>query len=258
MDLKKWVQYKGLIACRKNIIDISKHGFQGGEMVKHLNAYDRALIEIGERLLAISTMVGQQLDEAMRSFIFQDYDLARNVNGGDDLIDAMEESLEMDSLELISLQQPVERELRFLASAMRISRELERIGDYACDIAELALGLKEKVPFINPLPDITHMGALVQAMLQKSIKAYMDKDLFLARQLDTDDHAVDRLFLLLLEELTDYMKQGPEFVTYASSLLLTARYLERIGDHAVNIAEMVIFTETGERHPFKSKNKSRG
>jgi phosphate transport system protein len=213
------------------------------------------LIQIGERLLTVSAEVGNRLEEAMRSLLLQDDHIARSVIDGDDLIDAMEETLEMDSLELISLQQPVDRDLRFLAAAMRISRELERIGDYACDIAKLTLGLKQKTPYFKPLIDIPHMAELVQGMLRKSLKAYIDKDLFLARQLDEDDNEIDALFLSLLEELTEYMKKGPEFVDQASGLLLVNRYLERIGDHIVNIAEMVIFTETGERHPFKHKNK---
>lgn len=240
---------KVLLALFK-ILEIS-----GGKMVKRLNAYDRALIEIGNRLLKMSNEVGNCLDEAMRSFVLQNDDIARSVIDGDDVIDVMEESLEMDSLELISLQQPMDRDLRFLAAAMRIGRELERIGDYACDIAELTLGLKEKAPYFKPLIDIPHMAGLVQAMLRKSIKSYIDKDLFMAGQLDEDDDEIDRLFLSLQEELTGYMKKGPEFVDQASGLLLATRYLERIGDHIVNIAEMVIFTETGERHPFKQQNK---
>jgi phosphate transport system protein len=221
--------------------------------MKHLNAYDRALIEISKRLAIMSESVSMHLDEAMNSLVDQDVETAKALIEGDEVIDGLEESLEMESLELISLQQPMDRDLRFLAAAMRIGRELERINDYACDIAKLTLGLQPKTPFFKPLVDIPRMAELVQTMMQKSLKAYTEKNLTLAQQMDHDDDLIDQLFESLLTELTAYMKKGPEYVDQASSLLLAARYLERIGDHIVNIAEMVIFTETGERHPFKSK-----
>ena len=221
-------------------------------MVGHLNAYDRALVQIREKLVLMSEKAGKRLSEAMHSFIHQDDLLANAVISSDDEIDAMDEEIEMESLNLISLQQPVDRDLRFLASAMRISRELERISDYACDIAKASLHLKEKIPFFKPLVDVPRMADLVQAMMRKSLKAHVENNLIIARQMDDDDTEVDQLFLALLEELTEYMKKGPEYVDQASIILLISRYLERIGDHVVNISEMTIFTEVGERHPFKA------
>ncbi len=226
-------------------------------MVKHMNAYDRALMALNQKLLQMSKIVGKLLEDAMNSLINQDETTAQKLIAADDEIDIMEETLEMESLELISLQQPFDRELRFLAAAIRIGRELERISDYACDIAELVLGLKEKTPYFKPLIDLPRMAELVLVMMKKSFKAFLDKNTKLAGELDKDDNEVDQLFLALMEELTGYMKQGPEYVDQASSLLLAARYLERIGDHVVNIAEMVIFIETGERHPFKSKENQK-
>ena len=221
--------------------------------MKHLNAYDKALIEMNDRILAMSESVGVSLQGAMDSLVRQDVDKAKTIIEGDEIIDALEEALEMDSLELISLQQPMDRDLRFLSAAMRISRELERINDYACDIAELVIDLEPKSPFFKPLVDLLHMAELVQQMMSKSLAAFTKRNISLARQLDEDDNQVDSLFVSLLKELTGYMKKGAEYVDQASSLLLAARYLERIGDHIVNIAEMVIFIDSGERHPFKSK-----
>ncbi len=221
--------------------------------MKHLNAYDKALIEINRRILNMSELVGASLKEAMDSLVNQDIAKAKAVIDGDEAVDALEEALEMDSLELISLQQPMDRDLRFLAAAMRISRELERINDYACDIAELTLALQPKTPFFKPLVDIPHLAELVQQMMNKSLEAFTKRNSSLARQLDSDDDQVDGLFISLLKELTGYMKKNSEYVDQASSLLLVARYLERMGDHIVNIAEMVIFIDCGERHPFKSK-----
>jgi phosphate transport system protein len=224
-------------------------------MVKHINAYDRSLIQIGNRLLEMSGLVGKRLSEAMDSLIGQNNKAAESIIAGDDDIDTREEQLEMECLELISLQQPIDHDLRFLTAAMRIGRDLERIGDYSCDIAKLVLGSNSKTPYFKPLVDLPKMAQIVQEMLDKSMKAYFEKNIKLASQLDDDDNQVDQLFAALLVELTNYMKQGPEYVDQASSLLLASRYLERIGDHVVNIAEMVIFAETGERHPFKVKRR---
>jgi phosphate transport system protein len=223
--------------------------------MKHLNTYEQALIAIRNELVEMSDLVGKRFTLAMRSFVEQDDQIAAQVIAGDDEVDFLEESLEMESLEIISLQQPMDRDLRFLAAAMRIIRDLERIGDYACDIAELTLNLRNKAPYFKPLIDLPQMADLVFDMLRRSIKAYIEKDLAIARKMDDFDNQVDQLFVKLLTELTDYMKKGPEYVDQASSLLLATRYLERIGDHVVNIAEMIIFAETGERHPFKVKKK---
>ncbi|MGE5551843.1 MAG: phosphate signaling complex protein PhoU [Bacteroidota bacterium] len=222
-------------------------------MNRRLNAYDCALIEIGQRLLGMGDLVERRLSEAMCALTDQDEQLAQTALAGDDEVDALDEALEMEVIDLISLQQPVDRDLRFMAAAMRISRDLERIADYACDIAEIALLLKGKGPYFKPLVDVPRMGGLVQAMMRKSLKAHVEKDLVSARRMHDEDAEVDTLFRLLLEELTDFMKKGPEYVDQASNLLLAARYLERIGDHVVNIAEMTIFAETGVRHPFKTR-----
>lgn len=222
-------------------------------MVKYLNAYERALQQIGATLNQMSRFTGERLAQAMKSFIEQDDQLAHSVISGDDEIDALDETIEMESIDLISLQQPVDADLRFLIAAMRISRELERISDYACDIAEAVLTLKEKKPFFKPLVDLPEMARLVQEMMEKSLKAHLGKEIGVAMQMDADDDQVDRIFLALLQELMGWMKKGPEYVEQASIILLIARYLERIGDHIVNISEMTIFMETGERHPFKTK-----
>lgn len=222
-------------------------------MSQHLNAYDRALVEIKNRLLFLSELVENQLQSAVKSFIEQDEILAEKVIGSDDEIDLLDDKLEMDCLELISIQQPVVDELRFLASAMRISRELERISDYACNIAEAAIQLKKRYQWVKPLIDLPKMADLVQNMMKKSFLSFKDNNLNMAQQMDDDDQEVDQLYFLFYDELTEVIKSNPDRVDQAFSLLLVIRYLERIADHGVNIAEMVIFTETGERQPFKRK-----
>jgi phosphate transport system protein len=222
-------------------------------MVNYINAYERALIEIANTLEQMGQVVVTQLTEAMRAFEVQDIGLAQMVVGRDDKVDSHDENIEREALELISLQQPVDYDLRFLNAAMRISRELERISDYSCDIAEAIIQLQQVKPFFKPLTDLNKMAGLVQTMLAKSLRAHFAKDLSAAREMDDDDQAVDEIFTALLQELVDLMKKTPEYVEQASVILLVVRYLERIGDHVVNIAEMTIFMETGERHPFKKK-----
>ena len=222
-------------------------------MVRYFNAYDRALQQIDVKLDQMSRLVGNRLADAMKSFIKQNDQLAQSVLSGDDEIDSLDQAIEMKSIDLISLQQPVDADLRFLIAAMRISRELERISDYACNIAETVLTLKEKKPFFKPLVDLPEMARLVQEMMDKSLKAHLGKDIVAAKQMDDADDEVDRIFSVLLDELMGWMKKGPQYVEQASIILLVARYLERIGDHIVNISEMTIFMETGERHPFKAE-----
>ncbi len=225
-------------------------------MFRRLNAYDRAMLGMKDRLLVLSELVVKQLHQAMDSFLNQDGILAKAVIHGDDAIDELEAALEMEAMELISIQQPVDQDLRFLAAIMRISRELERISDYACDIAEATLGLNDKGKWIQPLSDLPHMAELVYTMLAKSLKAYREKDLTLAGQLDTDDDQVDRLYAAIYQELAQLMKTNPDNVDQGLNILLIVRYLERVGDHVVNIAEMAIFVETGARHPFRVKAES--
>ncbi len=224
-------------------------------MPHHPNAYDQALLQIQKQALSLGQMVRTQLQRAMRSLIEQDRDLAEAVIAADDAVDDLDAVLELAALEIISIQQPLEHELRFLAAAMRISRELERIADYSCDIAESALQLTRRGEGFTPLAALPRMAGLVQAMLERSLEAYRDRDLEAALRLDDDDDEADRSYAAFYQELSGHLQANPDRVDQAFNTLLIARYLERIGDHAVNIAEMLIFSETGERHPFKRKTE---
>jgi phosphate transport system protein len=221
-------------------------------MIRHYNAYELALQHIEEELLLMGNKVSQCLAEAMQAFFRQDEESAVVIIQSDDEIDTLDEDVELQSLNLLSLQQPVDRDLRILATLMRVSRELERIADYACDIAKETVRMKQKRIVYKPLANLQRLVELVQTMLGKCLVAFSDKDLVAAGQMDDDDMAVDRLFELLVVEIIGQMKQDHNWVELGSAILLVARYLERIGDHVVNIAEMTIFVENGERHPFKN------
>ncbi|GFN22476.1 MAG: phosphate signaling complex protein PhoU [Thermoanaerobacteraceae bacterium] len=218
-------------------------------MEKPLSAYDRAILQLEQDIMRMGEHVRSSVAQAMEALVKQDVALARQVIEGDVLTDDWNYSVEEKALELISLQQPLDRDLRALATVMRVGRELERVGDYAENIAETAIRLADKGPYFKPLVDIPRMAELAQAMLHRSLEAFVARSTSTAREVIPADDEVDRLFESLYEELIEYMKKGPQFVDQASYLSLVARYLERIADHAVNIAEMVIFRETGIRRP---------
>ncbi|HBT47240.1 MAG TPA: phosphate transport system regulatory protein PhoU [Peptococcaceae bacterium] len=221
-------------------------------MEKPLSAYDRAILQLEQDIMRMGEHVCSSVAQALEALVKQDVALARQVIEGDALTDDWNYSVEEKALELISLQQPLDRDLRALATVMRVGRELERVGDYAENIAETALRLADKGPYFKPLVDIPRMAELAQAMLHRSLEAFVARSILKAREVIPADDEVDRLFESLYEELIEYMKKGPQFVDQASYLALVARYLERIADHAVNIAEMVIFRETGIRRPSKA------
>jgi len=222
-------------------------------MSRPLSAYDRALLELEQDILRMGDHVETSMVKALEALKRQDTVLAGQVIEGDTLTDDWSYDIEERALELISLQQPLEKDLRILATVMRVGRELERIGDYAVNIAEVALRLAGQGPYFKPLVDIPRMSELAQTMLRKSLEAFVTRKVETAKEVIASDDEVDRLFESLYEELVDYMKKGAQYVDQASYLALVARYLERVADHAVNIAEMVIFRETGVRRPGRTK-----
>lgn len=222
-------------------------------MSRPLSAYDRALLELERDILRMGDHVEASVAKALEALKQQDVVLARQVIEDDTLTDDWNYDIEERALELISLQQPLDKDLRILATVMRVGRELERIGDYAVNIAEVALRLTGQGPYFKPLVDIPRMSQLAQGMLRKSLEAFVTRKIETAKEVIVSDDEVDRLFENLYEELVAYMKKGAQYVDQASYLALVARYLERVADHAVNIAEMVIFRETGVRRPGRTR-----
>ncbi|MCG0277774.1 MAG: phosphate signaling complex protein PhoU [Thermanaeromonas sp.] len=222
-------------------------------MARPLSAYDRALLELERDILRMGDHVEASVAKALEALKEQDVALARQVIEEDALTDDWNYDIEERALELISLQQPLDKDLRILATVMRVGRELERIGDYAVNIAEVALRLAGQGPYFKPLVDIPRMSELAQNMLRRSLESFVTRKVEIAKEVIASDDEVDRLFESLYDELVGYMKKGAQYVDQASYLALVARYLERVADHAVNIAEMVIFRETGVRRPGRAK-----
>jgi len=211
------------------------------------NAYDRAILGLQKDLAEMGSKVKENLELAVEALIFQDVNKAAQVIANDDVIDDLDYEIEYEALEIISLQQPLSEDLRILAGVLRIGKDLERISDYAVNIAEVCQSLAGGGDYFKPLVDIPRMCQMAMEMLVKGLSALNSRDLELAREVILADDAIDDLYASLYQELVGYMKKEKDYVEQASHLAFVARYLERVGDHTVNIAEMTIYMVTGQR-----------
>ena len=202
------------------------------------------LEELNQKLLQMGGLVESAIHRSVRSLVDQNPELAEEVIRDEPRINRME--MEIDGLvtRLLALRQPVARDLRLLTAALKINTDLERIGDLAMHVAERSLSLMHH-PLVKPMIDIPKMASLVQSMLLKCLDAYVRGDADLAHSVLLSDDEVDNLRDAVYGELVETMKRDPAMVTGAIDLIFVARNLERIGDHATNIAEDVVFLVKG-------------
>lgn len=204
------------------------------------------LHQLQQDLLRMGTLVEETIYKAVNSLKNRDVALAREVVAGDDVIDRMETDIEQRCLQLIALQQPLARDLRAIGTALKIITDLERMADHAVDIAKVTLRL-EGQPLIKPLVDIPRMAEIARSMLRDSLKAYVNRDVDLAMEMIKRDHEVDHLYNQIFRELLTFMIEDPKTITQATYLIFVAQFLERIGDHATNLGEWILYMVTGER-----------
>lgn len=216
-----------------------------------MNGYDRSLRQLKDRVNWLSTDVLEMLERSLRSLFTQNNGLAHDVLLHDDEVDDATNQIEEDSLQLISIQQPRQKDLRMMAAALRNARDLERIGDYSCDIAEVTELLADQ-PYFMDISILEKMGNITMEMVSQAVDSVCHRDAPLAFQVAQRDDVVDDLYRTVYETLMSAMRTDSATVDQASHLSLVARYLERIADHAVNIAEMAVFVETGEHRPFRA------
>jgi phosphate transport system protein len=211
-------------------------------MSKHLQ---RDLDNLQRDLLALASSVEEAIHKSIRSLQERQPAVARQVIDGDNLIDAEENHVEEECLKLLALHQPVAIDLRRIASCLKINTELERMADLAEDIAERALQLS-KLPAVPVPPKLQRMTDLTTSMVRQSLDAFVNLDARLARIVCRLDDEVDRYNNDIIAELIVTMQKAPEMVEPGLSFFSATRHLERIADHATNIAEDVVYLVEGE------------
>lgn len=211
--------------------------------------YDLELDELNTLLIKMAAKVEQAVADAMKALEERDKDLAVTVSKNDRDVDRMERRIEDMCLMLLLKQQPVAGDLRFISAALKIITDLERIGDHAQDICEISLTMDEK-PLSVSTDLITRMFIESTSMIKMAIDAFITNDEDLATQCINHDDVVDELFVELREEIIDKFREQKEDPHELVDLLQIAKYLERVGDHAQNIGEWVIFSLTGHHKDY--------
>ncbi len=206
--------------------------------------FQEQIRELLEDLVEMGQMVADSIDRSIQALAKQDEDLARQVIEFDDEINAVQHDIDEKCLVLIATQQPMAGDLRAILAVSNIAAELERIGDYAEGIGRLALKLAGR-PLLKPLIDIPRMAEEGRRMLMASLEAFARQDVETARQIGEADDIVDALYDQVYRELLIFMMDDPRTITQATYLLWVAHNLERIADRTTNIAERVIFMDSG-------------
>lgn len=208
--------------------------------------YDEELLQLDTMLARMGHAAGGAIESALAALERHDLDLARSVIARDSEIDAVEHEIEHRCLTLFLRQQPVAGDLRKVSTALKMVTDIERIADQASDIAEIVLHLKaDTAEAVGVLADIQKMGAVVLAMVKQAIGAYVQVDLSAAAQVIARDDVADDAFRRISGEIARYIAAHPDSAETALDLFMITKYLERLGDHAVNVAEWVEFLKTG-------------
>src|SRR3989475_9004515 len=207
--------------------------------------YEQQLKILKDKLLLMSHKAELMIADSIRSLVDRRPALAEEVIGRDDELDKLE--IEIDNLcyEVLALEQPVARDLRFIATALKIVKDLERIGDIAVNIGERALELVQEPEWKRPI-DLQIMADAAQKILKESLDAFVNSDAELAEKIVLKDKLVDAMYEQTFRKALSYMLEDPRSISRALKLIFIAKHLERVGDHAANIAEMVVFLVRGQ------------
>jgi phosphate transport system protein len=217
-------------------------------MVDHtLRAYDEELEGLTAELSRMGGLAEVEVSDAVRAIVRRDVALAQAVIGHDARLDEIESEIERRAIRMIALRQPVADDLRRTVAALKISSNLERCGDLAKNIAKRALVIAESDPITPLTRSIERMGELVSGRLKDVLDAFAARDIERARTVWQRDNEVDEHYDSIFRELLTYMMADPRTITSCAHLLFVAKNLERIGDHATNIAEIILYEVTGEQ-----------
>jgi len=206
--------------------------------------YELQLEKLRSSVLEMGGLVEDQIAQAMRALTTRDRDLAQATIARDHMVNRLDVEIDDLAIKLLALHQPAARDLRLITTALKVTTDLERIGDLAEHIAERAQELTVELP-IKPSIDLPRMAELARGMLHRSLDAFVREDEKLALSVCEADDTIDQLHEQLFRELVSFMADDPRTVSRAMRLLFVSKYLERVGDHATNIAEMVIFMVKG-------------
>jgi phosphate transport system protein len=218
-------------------------------MTQHtVKSYDEELSQLTNIITRMAGLAEAQLSSAVQAMVKRDSDLAARVVASDEQVDDLELEIQQLTVRLLALRQPVAGDLRHIVAALKISSEIERIGDYAANVAKRTLILNH-LPAIRPVGAVQHLSRLVQEILKDVIDAYIERDVDKAISVWHRDEEVDDLYTSLFRELLTYMMEDPRTITASSHLMFMAKNIERIGDHATNIAEILHFSVMGKPVP---------
>ncbi|MFN2443213.1 MAG: phosphate signaling complex protein PhoU [Thermoanaerobaculia bacterium] len=207
--------------------------------------FDKDIAELTELLLRIGAMVEDSISQSIRALLERDTELAEQVIRCDDEIDRMELEIDAATLQLIAKMQPAAVDLRFVATIMKVTPDLERIGDLAVDVCERVIELNRE-PQLKPLIEIPRMARISQEMVRQALDAFVRRDAQLARRVIARDDEVDALTEKSFRELLTYMLEDSKNISRAIRLTFIGKYFERIADSATNICEMVVYLVEGK------------
>ena len=228
-----------------------------GQHISHL--FDEEMEDIRHKVLTMGGLVEQQMENAVKAFMSCDQDLAEKVLQQDEMVNSLEMEIDHDCIQVIAKRQPAAVDLRMLISIIKAITELERIGDEAGRIAKMAIRLDATDYYHDQYHEINHLVDMVKGMLSGSLDAFARMNIDGITEITGKDEKVDREYTSIIRQLITQMMEDPRNITRAIDILWTARALERIGDHACNICEHVVYIVKGDdvrhlsQHELESK-----
>jgi phosphate transport system protein len=224
-----------------------------------VKSYDEELSKLQNTIIAMGGLAEAQLASAIQAVVKRDSELAAEVVEGDVRVDQLEKDVEALVVRLLALRQPMARDLREIISALKIGSDLERICDYSANVAKRSIALNQS-PVAKPAFALPRMGKLAQRQIKDVLDAYVHRDAEKAMLVWLGDEELDELYTSLFRELLTYMMEDPRSITAGTHLLFMAKNIERIGDHATNIAETIYFLVNGtplkETRPKRDRTNS--
>jgi len=210
-----------------------------------VRSYDEELAHLSNLIARMGGLAEAQLEGAVQALQHRDSERAGSIIAGDAKVDDLEQEVHTFTVRLLALRQPVAQDLRAIVAALKISGDIERIADYAANVAKRTLVLNQ-LPPVNPVAGVVRLGRLVQEIVKNVLDAFADEDVDKAIRVWRQDEEVDDIYTSLFRELLTYMMEDPRNITASIHLMFMAKNIERIGDHATNIAETIHFLVRGK------------